>query len=173
LVAALRHVDPTRPPGLIARAIAAIAATRFARFISRHINWKLDPILLRATRGRLATTLVFPTAVLETQGARSGARRRNAIIYFHDGSNVIIAASNAGASRHPAWYYNLRANPDVVFGGMPMKATVVSDDAECQRLWALADRVFPAYASYRHDATKVNRKIPIVRLTQREPDPAG
>ena len=173
MVAALRHVDPTRPPGLIARVIAAIAATRFARFISRHINWKLDPILLRATRGRLSTTLVFPTAVLETQGARSGARRRNAIIYFHDGSNVIIAASNAGASRHPAWYYNLRANPDVVFGGMPMKATVVSDDAECQRLWALADRVFPAYANYRHDATKVNRTIPIVRLTQREPDPAG
>jgi deazaflavin-dependent oxidoreductase (nitroreductase family) len=173
LVAALRHVDPTRPPGLIVRAIAAIAATRFARFISRHIGWKLDPILLRATHGRLATTLVFPTALLETQGARSGARRRNAIIYFHDGSSVIIAASNAGASRHPAWYYNLRANPEVVFGGIPMNATVVSDDAECQRLWALADRVFPAYASYRYDATKVNRKIPIVRLTQREPDPAG
>jgi hypothetical protein len=101
LAAVLRHVDPTRPPGLIARAIAA-AATRFASFISRHINWKLDPILLRATGGRLATTLVFPTAVLKTQGARSGARRRNAIIYFHDGSNVIIAASNAGDSRHPA-----------------------------------------------------------------------
>ena len=173
MVAALRHVAPTRPPGLIARVIAAIAATRFARFISRHISWKLDPILLRATRGRLATTLVFPTAVLETQGARSGARRRNAIIYFHDGSSVIIAASNAGASRNPAWYYNLRANPEVVFGGIPMKAMVVSDDAECQRLWALADRVFPAYASYRHDAAKVNRTIPIVRLTQREPDSAG
>jgi deazaflavin-dependent oxidoreductase (nitroreductase family) len=172
-LAALRHVDPARPPGLVTRAIAALAATRLARFISRHINWKLDPILLRATRGRLATTLVFPTALLETQGARSGARRRNAIIYFHDGSNVIIAASNAGASRHPAWYYNLRANPEVVFGGIPMMAMVVSDDAECQRLWALADRVFPAYASYREDAAKVNRKIPVVRLTQREPDPAG
>src|ERR1700756_5546705 len=68
-------------------------------------------------------------------------------------------------------YYNLLANPEVVFGGIPMKAMVVSDDAECQRLWALADRVFPAYASFRHDAAKVNRKSPIVRLTQREPDP--
>jgi deazaflavin-dependent oxidoreductase (nitroreductase family) len=111
--------------------------------------------------------------VLETQGARSGARRRNAIIYFHDGDNAIIAASNAGASRHPAWYYNLRANDDVIFGGIPMKAMVVSDEAECQRLWALADRVFPAYADYRHDAAKVNRTVAIVRLTQREPNPPG
>ena len=75
---------------MIVRAYAALAASRFARFISRHVNWKLDPLLLRATRGRLATTLVFPTAVLETQGARSSARRRNAIIYFHDGDRVTI-----------------------------------------------------------------------------------
>lgn len=118
MVAKLRIVDPTRPPGLIVRAYAALSATRFARFISRHVNWKLDPILLRASRGRLATTLVFPTAVLETREARSGARRRNAIIYFHDGDRVTIAASNAGSSRHPAWYHNLRAHPDVTFAGI-------------------------------------------------------
>jgi len=169
LPAKLRYVDPTRPPGVIARAYAAFAATGFARLISRHINWKLDPILLRVTRGRLATTLVFPTAVLETQGARSGARRRNAIIYFHDGDRVTIAASNAGTSRHPAWYHNLRAHPDVTFGGIPMRAVVVNDEAERERLWVLADRVFPAFASYRHDAARANRSIPIVQLTRRQP----
>jgi hypothetical protein len=105
LTAKLRYVDPTRPPGVIARSYAAIAASRFARFASRRINWKLDPLLLRATRGRIATTLVFPTAVLERRGARSDKRRRNAIIYFHDGDRVTIAASNAGSSRHPAWYH--------------------------------------------------------------------
>jgi deazaflavin-dependent oxidoreductase (nitroreductase family) len=168
LVAKLRYVDPTRPPGAIVRAYAAFGASRFARFISRHINWKIDPLLLRATRGRFATTLVFPAAVLETRGARSGARRRKAIIYFHDGDRVTIAASNAGSSRHPAWYHNLRAHPDVTFGGIPMRATVVDDAAERERLWVLADRVFPAFASYRRDAAKVNRTIPIVQLTQRE-----
>jgi deazaflavin-dependent oxidoreductase (nitroreductase family) len=173
LVAKLRHVDPTRPPGMIVRAYAAIAATRLARFISRHINWKLDPLLLRVTRGRLATTLVFPTALLETQGARSGARRRNAIIYFHDGDRVTITASNAGNARHPAWYHNLRAHPDVTFGGIAMRATVVDDEAERERLWVLADRVFPAFANYRHDAAKTNRTIPIVQLTQRDSDPAS
>jgi len=121
MAAELRYVDPTRPPGLAVRAYAALAATRFARFLSRHINWKLDPLLLRLTRGRVARTHVFPTPVLKTQGARSGARRRNAIIYIHDGDLVTIAASNAGDSRHPAWYHNLRAHPDVTFGGIPMR----------------------------------------------------
>ena len=166
--AKLRYVDPTRPPGVIARSYAAFAATRLARFVSRHINWKLDPLLLRATRGRLATTLFFPTALLETQGARTGARRRNAIIYFHDGDRVTIAASNAGSSRHPAWYHNLRAHPDITFGGIPMRAMEVNDDAERERLWVLADRVFPAFATYRHDAATVNRKIPIIQLTPRD-----
>jgi deazaflavin-dependent oxidoreductase (nitroreductase family) len=163
----LRYVDPTRQPGVVARAYAALAAIRFSRFVSRHVSWKLDPLLLRVTRGRLATTLVFPTAVLETTGARSGARRRNAIIYFHDGDRVTIVASNAGSPRHPSWYHNLRARPDVTFGGNPMHATVVDDESERARLWQLADRVFPAFASYRRDAAKVNRRIPIVQLTPR------
>lgn len=160
----LRHVDPTRRPGWFVRAYAALAASRLARFISRHIAWKLDPFLLRITGGRFATTLVFPTAVLETRGAKSGALRRNAIIYFNDGDRVTVVASNAGSSTHPAWCHNLRAHPDVTFGGVPMRATVVEDEAERQRLWTLADRVFSAYANYRRDAAKVNRTIPIVQL---------
>jgi deazaflavin-dependent oxidoreductase (nitroreductase family) len=164
---ALRHVDPTRRPGVFARAYAALAVTRLARFISRHVSWKLDPVLLRATRGRIASTLMFPSAVLETRGVKSGARRRNAIIYFHDGERVIVAASNAGGPRNPSWYYNLRAHPDVVFGGIAMRAAVVEDGTERNRLWQLADNVFPAFGRYRTDAAKVNRVIPIVQLVRR------
>jgi len=164
----LRYVDPSRPPGSIVRAYSALATTRLARFISRHVSWKLDPYLLRVSRGRLATTLVFPAAVLETRGARSGTLRRSAIIYFNDGDRVTIAASNAGDARHPAWYHNLLAHPDVMFGGVPMRAAVVEDEDERQRLWTLADRVFPAFARYRVDAANVNRAIPIVQLTRRE-----
>ena len=162
----LQHVDPERSPaGPFARAYAALAATRVAGFISRHVNWKLDPFLLRLTGGRVASTLVFPTAVLETHGARSGATRRNAIIYFHDGDRVTIVASNAGSARNPAWYHNLRAEPEVRFGDQPMVATVVEDETEQQRLAALADRVFPTFAVYRRRATAAHRSIPIVQLT--------
>ena len=146
---------------------AALAATALGRFISRHLNWKLDRFLLRVTGGRFATTLVFPTALLETTGAKSGTRRENAVIYFHDGDRVTIVASNAGADRDPAWYRNLCAHPDVVLAGMPMRARVVDNDDERARLEPLADNVFPAFANYRSDAAKVNRVIPIVQLTPR------
>src|SRR4030095_4541386 len=61
---------------------AAPLAPGVARLVSRWVSWKLDPILLRVTGGRVATTLVFPTAVLETVGAKSGARRRHGRILF-------------------------------------------------------------------------------------------
>jgi deazaflavin-dependent oxidoreductase (nitroreductase family) len=164
----LKRVDPT-PPSRFERAYAALAVTHGAKIFSRHVNWKLDPLLLRLTRGRVASTLVFPTAVLETSGAKSGAPRRNAIIYFHDGTRVTIIASNAGDPHHPAWYHNLRAHPDVRFGGIPMRATVVTTEDERDRLWALADFVFPAFLRYRRDAAKANRTVPIIQLTPIEP----
>jgi deazaflavin-dependent oxidoreductase (nitroreductase family) len=163
----LRYVDPQRPRGFVSRAFAAFSATRLGRFLSRHVAWKLDPYLLHATRGRVGLGLVLPTALLETRGAKSGALRRNGVIYFHDGDRVTIVASKAGAPHHPAWFHNLRANPDVTFNGIPMRAGEVEDEAERERLWVLADRVFAPYATYRRDAARVNRTIPIVQLTPR------
>jgi deazaflavin-dependent oxidoreductase (nitroreductase family) len=163
--AQLKHVDPNRRRGWFSRAYAAFSATRVGRLFSRKVAWKIDPYLLRATRGRLGTGLVLPTALLETRGAKSGAVRRNAVIYFHDGDRVTIIASKAGAVRHPAWFHNLRAHPDVKLGGIPMRTTVVTDEAERERLWKLADRVFAPYAQYREEAARANRTIPIVQLT--------
>jgi deazaflavin-dependent oxidoreductase (nitroreductase family) len=162
--ARLKHVDPNRRPSLFNRAFAALANTRLGRFLSVHVVWKVDPLLMRATRGRLGMGLTLPTALLETRGAKSGALRRNAVIYFHDGDRVTIVASKLGQEKHPGWFHNLCAHPDVIFGGIPMRATVVSDEAERQRLWTLADRVFAPYAAYRREAAKSNRTIPIVQL---------
>jgi deazaflavin-dependent oxidoreductase (nitroreductase family) len=165
----LKYVDPTRPLGRFSRACAAFSATRLGTFISSRVAWKVDPYLLRATSGLVGMGLSLPTALLETRGAKSGAVRRNAVIYFHDADRVTIAASKAGANHHPAWFHNLLSNPDVVFGGIPMRAAVVGDEAERRRLWVLADRVFPPFVAYRREAAEVDRKIPIVQLTAREP----
>jgi deazaflavin-dependent oxidoreductase (nitroreductase family) len=161
----LKYVDPNRPPGLFSRVLATLANTRLGRFMSVRVLWKLDPHLMRMTRGRLGMALVLPTALLETRGAKSGEVRRNVVIYFHDGERVTIVASKLGLPSHPAWFHNLQANPDVAFGGIPMRATVIDDEAERDRLWALADRVFAPYAAYRREAAKANRTIPIVQLT--------
>jgi deazaflavin-dependent oxidoreductase (nitroreductase family) len=168
--AQLKYVDPNRTRSLLSRAYAAFSSTPLGRFIAANVAWKLDPYLLRASRGRVGMGLFLPTALLETRGAKSGAVRRNAVIYFHDEDRVTIIASKAGHEKHPAWFHNLRAHPDVTFGFIPMRATVVSDEAERNRLWTLADRVFAPYATYRRDAAKANRTIPIIQLTARDPD---
>ena len=62
-------------------------------WISRALAWRLDPILMRLSGGRLRFGLLLPTALLETRGARTGALRRNGVIYFHDGDRVVGTAS--------------------------------------------------------------------------------
>jgi deazaflavin-dependent oxidoreductase (nitroreductase family) len=165
--ARLKYVDPARRPSLFSRVFAACANTRLGRFLSVHLVWKLDPHLMRATGGRLGMGMTMPTALLETRGAKSGAQRRNVVIYFHDGDRVTIVASKLGYPHHPSWFHNLEADPDVSFGGIPMRATVVADEAERRRIWALADRVFAPYEAYRREAAKAERTIPIVQLTPR------
>jgi deazaflavin-dependent oxidoreductase (nitroreductase family) len=169
----LKYVDPNRPQGLFNRAYAAVANTWLGRFLSMHVVWKVDPYLMRISGGRIGMGLTMPTALLETRGATSGAVRRNAVIYFHDGDRVTIVASKLGLAKHPAWFHNLEADPDVTFGGIPMRATVVDDEAERARIWALADNVFAPYAAYRREAARANRTIPIVQLTVRDSDATG
>jgi deazaflavin-dependent oxidoreductase (nitroreductase family) len=165
----LRYVDPLARRGPVYRVYVRLAGGRFARWLSRKaiwsaIVWKIDPYLLRFTRGRLGTGLLLPTALLQTRGARTNLVRRNAVIYFHDGERVTIIASQAGRPDNPSWFYNLRANPDVLLGGQPFRAEIVQEEAQRARLWELADRIFPAFAAYRDSAALAGRTIPIVQL---------
>src|ERR687894_1206938 len=123
----LRYVDPTAPRGAIYRAYVGLASSRFLTWLATKwiwgaIVWRIDPYLMRLTRGRLGTGLLLPTALLETRGARTGRVRRNAVIYFHDGGRLTVIASKAGADRHPARFHNLPAHPDVKFRGVPIRA---------------------------------------------------
>jgi deazaflavin-dependent oxidoreductase (nitroreductase family) len=166
-MAPLRHVDPRAPRGPLHRAYVRFLGTRFAGWLSRHIVWKFDPLLMRMTGGRARLGVGLPTALLETRGARTGQLRRNGVIYFYDGDRVTLIASKLGAAGHPAWFHNARANPDVVFGGQPFRAEVV-DEASSARLWELADLLFPAFATYRDRAAQVGRTIPILQLVPRK-----
>ncbi len=154
----LRRVDPARRRGRLYRGYAWLSATRPFAWIARRIGWKLDPVLLRLTGGRLGAGLLLPTAVMETRGARTGAVRRNALIYFHDGDDVIVMAAHLGLPSHPSWFHNLVATPDVTFGGEPFRASVVEDDVD--RLWSAAERVFPPYARYRRQAAALGADDP-------------
>ena len=170
-MAKLRYVEPRRPRERLYRGYAALSATGPALRISRAVGWRLDPILLRLTGYRLGTGLVLPTLLLGATGARTRRHRRNAVIYFHDpvsrDGSVVVVASKAGLPEHPAWFHNLRADPEVTVNGEPYRAAVVADDAERERLWGLADCVFPPFAGYRERASESGRTVPIVRLAPR------
>ena len=163
----LRYIDPHGRRGAMYLALARFSATKTGGWLSVNIAWKIDPHLLKLTRGRFSTAWPLRAALLETRGARTGRPRRNATLYFHDGDRVTIIPSLRGWARNPGWYYNLREHPDVVYGGTPFRAEVVEDEAERERLWELADCVYPQYAAFREQAGKAGRTIPIVQLVPR------
>jgi deazaflavin-dependent oxidoreductase (nitroreductase family) len=163
----LPYVDPHKRRSRFYFALARFSATKFGAWFSINVAWKLDPFLLKLTGGRLSTAGPLAVGLLETRGARTGLPRRNATLYFHDGDRVTIIASKRGLPENPAWYYNVRANREIVYGGIPFRAELVEDEAERQRIWALADRVFPEYADYRERAGSAGRVIPIFQLLPR------
>ena len=161
---ALRRVDPLARRSLAYRGWARFSGIRAMGWVSRHVAWKLDPVLMRLTGGRLRATFLLPSALLETTGARTGLPRRNVVVYFHDGDDVVLMPSRLGDPRDPGWFHNAVAHPEVVLGGERFRAEVVNDPHEVARLWPLADRVFPAYAAYRRRAAMAGRTIPLLRL---------
>jgi deazaflavin-dependent oxidoreductase (nitroreductase family) len=169
----VRHIDPHADRGWFYRAHGRLVCTRLFRRLALTrawgaVLWRIDRVLLRVTRGRISTASPVAVALLQTRGARSGRPRRNVVIYFHDGERVTVVASNAGRPGNPSWYYNVVANPDVMVGGEPFRAETVEDERERERLWQLADRVFPAFAAYRETAALTGRTIPIVQLSERQ-----
>jgi F420H(2)-dependent quinone reductase len=122
----------------------------------------------RATRGAVGHRFlgVPPFLLLEHVGAKSGARRTTPLVYIEDGDDLVLVASKGGHPRHPAWYHNLRANPDAVVqvGGerRPVRARIATD-AERERLWPKAVATYSGYAGYQR---RTDRKIPLVILEQ-------
>jgi deazaflavin-dependent oxidoreductase (nitroreductase family) len=100
--------------------------------------------------------------LLTTRGRKSGKLRRTALVYARDGNRYILAASNAGADHHPAWYLNLAANPNVTIQigpeTFPATARTAKPDQK-PRLWQLIVATMPSYQSYQE---MTNRKIPVV-----------
>lgn len=126
-------------------------------------------LVYRATRGLVGHRLpgAPPMLLLDHVGARSGTRRTSPLVYVRDGDNLVIVASKGGHPRHPAWFHNLRANPEttVQVGGerRPVRARVATAP-ERARLWP---RAVATYAGYRGYQERTDREIPLVVLEPR------
>jgi deazaflavin-dependent oxidoreductase (nitroreductase family) len=105
-----------------------------------------------------------PTLILKTTGRRSGEAKLLPLIYGKDGDQFVIVASKGGAPKHPAWYLNLDANPEVGFqvGGKKYGGKArTAKGAERERLFKMMEGVFPPYTAYK---AKTDREIPVVVL---------
>ena len=70
----------------------------------------------RLSRGRVGNHLPgLPGALillLDHTGAKTKVRRTSPVMYYEDGDLIAVAASQAWQPTNPAWFHNLRANPD-------------------------------------------------------------
>jgi deazaflavin-dependent oxidoreductase (nitroreductase family) len=106
-----------------------------------------------------------PTLLLTTRGRKSGVLRRTALIYGRDGDAYVVVASQGGLPRHPGWYFNLDADPDVhvQVGAAEFDARArTATGEERARLWREMAAIWPSYDDYQK---KTDREIPVVVLT--------
>jgi len=109
----------------------------------------------------------MPVLELTTIGRKSGQPRAVMLTSpYQEGSTIVIVASRGGDDQHPAWFLNLRDNPDVEVaykGGPKQKMRAhVADAEERARLWPLVTNDHRNYAGYQK---KTQREIPLVLLT--------
>jgi deazaflavin-dependent oxidoreductase (nitroreductase family) len=170
---AIRPIDPTRPPRGWRRLAHRISNTDFGRSFGINVAAKVDPLLLKLTGGRLAFTAFFPLVRLVTVGRKSGLQRIVPLVYFTQGEEVILIASSFGRERHPAWYLNVKANPNVELiaaGGVRLPYVArETEGAERERLLELATQLYAGYGDYRR-RTQGIREIPVLALRPRGPE---
>ena len=125
--------------------------------------------LYRATHGLIGHRIpgLPPMLLLDHVGAKSGVKRTAPLLYIRDGDDVVIVASKGGFPKHPAWFHNLRANPDTTVQiGSERRAVRarIATPQERERLWPKAVAAYHDYARYQQ---RTDREIPLVILERR------
>jgi deazaflavin-dependent oxidoreductase (nitroreductase family) len=104
-------------------------------------------------------------ALVDHMGAKSGVIRTSPLMYHEDGEAIAVAASKAGQPTHPAWFHNLKANPDttIQIGSVVREVRArIATEEEHDRLWPQFVAFYPGYDFLQRNAK--GRKIPIVIL---------
>jgi len=168
--AGIPAVDPLKAKGTLAELATRFALTKPGTWFYSKVAARIDGPLVRLSRGRINSTLgLFPVVLLHVKGAKSGIERTVPLVYFTDGDDVILMASSFGRPRYPAWYHNLRANPEVrleAMGGGGLYRAGETEGEERRRLYELAQKVYRGYGTY-EQRTEGIREVPVMRLTPR------
>jgi deazaflavin-dependent oxidoreductase (nitroreductase family) len=123
--------------------------------------------ILKVSGGKLGWTAgTTPVLELTTTGRKSGQPRTTMLTSpLQEDDTIVIVASRGGDDQHPAWFLNLRDNPEVTAelqsgDAKPMIASIASH-AERERMWPIITEAYSRYAGYQK---KTEREIPLVLL---------
>lgn len=150
------------------RALQAFARSKLGGKLFITVFPAIDKRLMPLTGGRVRVGVRQPILLLHARGARSGQPRTTPLLYCRSDDRIVLVASKAGATSHPAWYHNLVANPDaeVEVDGetLPVRARE-AEGAEREELWRLVNDVYNGYEVYADRAG--GRRIPVMVLEKR------
>ena len=138
------------------------ASRWFARVLHR-----VDGFLLRLSRDRYTFSQLvgLPSARLTMKGAKTGALRTLPLVAIPDNDRFALIATNFGQKHNPAWYYNLKANPDCEVTSKGRTHKFIARETmgdEYRKYWELALTYYAGYEKYKERAAP--RRIPIMVL---------
>ena len=114
------------------------------------------------TEGLTLRDTGLPVIIVTNRGKKTGAIRKTPLMRVVDGDHYILVASQGGAPKHPLWYHNLKADPNIEIRDKTevssMKVREVVDPEERRRLWDIAVDAYPPYQEYQD---KTERIIPV------------
>jgi deazaflavin-dependent oxidoreductase (nitroreductase family) len=126
----------------------------------------------RANEGRVGGPFAgVPIVLVTSKGAKSGRPHTTPLAYLREtdaaggpGDRIYVFGSMGGAPRNPAWYHNLKANPDataeVGTERYPVRAEIMTG-AERDRLFDKQASLVPQFAQYQERTTRI---IPVIAL---------
>jgi F420H(2)-dependent quinone reductase len=148
--------------------VGTISIRRFGRRAFMRAASGTHNSLYRASGGRIGGRMMgMPVLLLVTKGRRSGKPRTTPLLYLRHGDAIVVVASNGGSDYIPAWWLNLRSNPDAEIEIGPERRLVSARKAspdERASLWPEFTSRFSGYAKY---AARTAREIPVVILEPR------
>ncbi|MFF2276048.1 nitroreductase family deazaflavin-dependent oxidoreductase [Agromyces sp. NPDC058126] len=147
---------------IVRSVVSPITRTRAFRWAAPWLLPPIERVVAALSGGRVQlSALLVPSLVLHTTGARSGEPRETALMYTPDGvGRAIVAGTSFARDRHPAWTYNLLADPDAAITvrgrRMRVRASLIGDD-ERDTAWARIEAQWPGYRGYERESGRVVR----------------
>ena len=136
----------------------------------KHVASRIDPVLFKATHGRLTSMgpPTIPMLTLTALGRHSGQPRSVHLACVEHEGDYLVVASSMGQQKHPGWRYNLEANPEVqvqMRGERFVARAHMLTDAEKRAVWEEVRKALPQMNVYEQ---RTDRNIRVFRLRRTE-----